>query len=241
MNKIFFYFIISAFVATFVFSCKKDKEAAPVIHEMGTVTDFEGNIYKTVKIGNQWWMAENLKTKKYCNGYQVRNGQDSVDWVQSSGAYCLYQNNPAAPGFLYNWFAVTDTSKLAPIGWHIPSDEEWKILERTLGMSSGDADNVGWRGVDEGGKLKIESLNGWSSYQNVWSTNESGFTALAGSCRLFNNTFGAPGLQATGFWWSSTECSSKNVWYRYLDYKNSNVFRSHSNKQYGFSVRCVKD
>src|SRR5258705_13298643 len=92
----------------FVSSCKKDKTTPAVVHETGTMTDVDGNIYKTVKIGNQWWMAENLKVKKFRNGFQIRNGQDSADWVKNTGAYCVYQNNSSSPGLLYNWFTVTD-------------------------------------------------------------------------------------------------------------------------------------
>jgi uncharacterized protein (TIGR02145 family) len=241
IKNIFPLAVIVSFIVLFYAGCKKDEENTPAVHETGTVTDIEGNVYPTIKIGDQWWMAENLGVKKYRDGTSIVDGQDSLNWVQGPGAYCLFENNTASPGLLYNWAAVTNTSNLAPAGWHIPSDEEWKTLERTLGMSSADADNVGWRGVDEGGKLKIASPNGWTLYDDVWSTNESGFTALAGSCRLFNATFGSPGLQSTGFWWSATERLADTGWYRYLDYKSSNIFRSHANKNYGFSVRCVKD
>ena len=241
IKNIFPLTVIVSFLVLFYAGCKKDEENTPVAHQTGMVTDIEGNVYLTIKIGDQWWMAENLRVKKYRDGTSIVDGQDSLDWVQGSGAYCFFENNHASPGLLYNWAAVANTSNLAPAGWHIPTDEEWKTLERTLGMSSADADNVGWRGVDEGSKLKIASPNGWTLYDDVWSTNESGFTALAGSCRLFNATFGSPGLQATGFWWSATERLADTGWYRYLDYKSANIFRSHANKNYGFSVRCVKD
>ena len=88
---------------------------------------------------------------------------------------------------------------------------------------------------------KIEAPKGWTKYSNIWGTNESGFTALAGSCRLFNGTFGDPGLFSTGFWWTAASYPGNQAWYRYLDYKNANVFRSHTQKNYGFSIRCVKD
>ncbi len=233
---------IAALLFLFSSGCKKEEANTPIVHETGTMTDIEGNIYKTVKIGNQWWMAENLKVKKYRNRFQINIGQDSIDWTQSSGAYCLYEKDASSPGLLYNWFTVNDTSNLAPAGWHIPTDDEWKALERFLGMSSNDADNVSWRGTHEAEKLKIELPDNWHAYGDVWSTNESGFSALAGSCRLDDSRWGTPGLFSTGFWWTATEKSNTNdAWYRYLDYKNANVFRSKCSKNYGFSIRCVKD
>ena len=225
-------------------ACNDKEDPAPV-SETGTVTDVEGNSYKTVKIGDQWWMAENLKVKTYRNGVIIPSITDSADWVQSlSGAYCIYNNGnnqSNEPGLLYNWNTVNNSSGLAPAGWHVPTDDDWKKLEQELGMNAAESDKSGWRGSNEGDKLKIESPQGWTQYHTVWATNESGFTALAGSCRLPNAKFGQPGLFSTGFWWSASETGGSEAWYRYLDYKNSNVFRSHDSKLYGFSVRCVKD
>ncbi|MEO8149686.1 MAG: fibrobacter succinogenes major paralogous domain-containing protein [Bacteroidia bacterium] len=220
--------------------CKEDSKTTPAL-ETGTVTDIDNNVYKTVKIGNQWWMAENLKVKKYRNGNLIPQSQASTDWVNITPAYCLYDNNAAAPGLLYNWYAVTDTNNLAPAGWHIPTDEEWKTLEMSLGMSQAEADKFSWRGINEGEKLKIEAPLGWTRYGDVWAKNESGFTALAGGCRLFNGVWADPGLFATGFWWAATEHNDNESYYRYLDYKNADVFRSHVSKNYGMSIRCVKD
>ena len=167
-------------------------------------------------------------------------------WANTKkGSYCKYfndDNNAAIYGLLYNWYAVADTGNIAPIGWHIPTDDEWKELEKHLGMSQTDADKVNWRGSDEGDKMKIHAPYGWTRYGSIWATNESGFTALAGSCRLFNGIWGDPGTFATGFWWSASQHTSNNqAWYRYLDYKKSNVFRYYGSKNYGMSVRCVKD
>jgi uncharacterized protein (TIGR02145 family) len=227
------------------FGCETADEPVPVI-ETGTVSDVEGNVYQTVKIGDQWWMAENLKVKKYRNGNIIPVITTSnPDWSNATaGAYCYYESNPDnidSYGLLYNWLTLNDTNKLAPEGWHIPTDEEWKTLEQHVGMSPSESDRAGWRGTNEGDKIKIKEHLGWSAYGNEWPTNESGFTALAGSCRLPSGVFGQPGLKSTGFWWSLSEIQGTDAWYRYLDYKNSNVFRSHDSKSYGFSVRCVKD
>lgn len=233
--------LLAGFVLLFTTACKKKEKTSPV-QETGSVTDVEGNVYKAIKIGNQWWMAENLKVKKYRNGNPIPQSQSDTQWKDTLSAYCLYDNNPVSPGLLYNWYSVHDTNNIAPAGWHVPSDDEWKVLEQYLGMSKSDADKMNWRGTHEGDKLKIAAPQGWTSYGAVWATNESGFTALAGGCRLFNSVWGDPGLFSTGFWWSSTEnTSNKQAWYRYLDYKNTNVFRFYGSKNYGFSIRCVKD
>ncbi len=236
--KLLFY---AFFCLNFFYGCKKEKSDFKEI-EKGTVIDADGNLYTTVKIGNQWWMAENLKVKTYADGSSIPKIQsDSAKWNNdTTGAYCVYDDNTNAPGLLYNWYAVNKSKNIAPVGWHIPSDDEWKELEKYIGMSVADADKTSWRGNNEAEKLKVASPNGWTKYASVWSTNETGFSALAGGCRLFNGVWGQPGLFATGFWWSSTT-KDNHVWYRYLDYKNSNVFRYYGSKTYGFSVRCVKD
>lgn len=222
-------------------SCEEDEKPVPVI-EIGTVTDIDGNIYKTVKIGNQWWMAENLEVTKFRDGSPVPYIQDPlVAWTNTQEAYCIYDNVQNAPGFLYKYNVIINPSQLAPQGWHIPTDMEWKQLETQLGMNNDQAAAAGWRGSNEGEKLKMAGNSGWAFYENVWATNESGFSAEAGSCVLFNGKSGNPGLQYNGFWWSVSEFSPSEAWYRHMDYKDRRVFRSHGLKDYGFSVRCVKD
>ena len=109
-------------------------------------------------------------------------------------------------------------------------------------MKESDAIKNGWRGTDEGDKMKSEGNSGWTNFSGVWGTNTSGFTALSGGCRLFNGVWGNPGLFATGFWWTKSESPDHTQsYYRYLDYKKSGVYRSLCDKKYGFSVRCVKD
>lgn len=226
----------------FVFSsCEEDEKPVPV-NETGTMTDVEGNIYKTVKIGNQWWMAENLKVTKYRDGSSIPFVLNPlVSWSGVNEAYCIYNNAQNTPGMLYKFNVLTNPSGLAPEGWHIPSDAEWKALEMQLGMEANQTDIAGWRGTDEGEKLKISGNTGWASYENVWATNESGFSAEAGSCVLFDGKSGNPGLQYNGFWWSLSDYSDTEAWYRHMDYKERGVYRSHTQKNYGFSVRCVKN
>ena len=208
--------------------------------ETSTMTDIDGNVYPTVKIGSQWWMAKNLKVTKYRNGSSIPNVTDNSEWAGlSTGAYCFYDNadsNITAHGLLYNWYAVDDSRNIAPDGWHVPSDDEWKELEMYLGMSRSDADNEGWRGTDEGSKLKAAS--GW--YNNGNGTNESGLKALPGGYRDYSDGT-VSGLGYSGLWWSSTENSAALAWRRALSYLRSDVYRKGTNKQYGISLRCVKD
>jgi uncharacterized protein (TIGR02145 family) len=207
-----------------------------------SVTDIDGNVYKIVKIGNQWWMAENLKVTHYRNGEAIPNVTDDTQWSNLiTGAWCNYNNddaNTTTYGRLYNWYAVNDSRIIAPSGWHVPTDEEWKELEMYLGMSQSEADNTGWRGTDEGAKMKESGTTHWNS-PNTGATNESGFTALPGGYRYYGGTFYSMCLYA-GFW-SSTGSGSDSAWYRYLNYSGSDVYRSSYDKQDGFSVRCIRD
>ena len=243
-----FVFILLSLLVT-ISSCKKKNEDAPTL-ETGSVTDIDGNSYKTVKIGNQWWMAEDLRTKRYNDSSYIASVAPppfDTSWQHyTTGALTNNINNLGIIiGRFYNFYAVTDHRGIAPKGWHIPSDIEWKTMEQTLGMSKQDADNTGWRGTHEGEKLKvIQGTNGgWTDFSSVWSTNESGFSALAGGCRMFDGSWGDPGQSATGFWWTSSLQNEQGfqACYRYLDYKNATVFRYYGPKTYGFSVRCIKD
>ncbi len=244
-NSKLLFCIVALLLLVFFDSCKKNNPEPETVIETDSITDIDGNVYKTVKIGNQWWMAENLRVTRYRNGYFIPETKDSAGWIQkTTGAYCLYENNPATDkslGLLYNYYAVTDTGNIAPKGWHIPTDAEWKQLETHLGMSQTECDKSGWRGANEADKLKVKSPQGWTQFENVWSTNESGFTALAASCRLQNAEFGQPGLFSTGFWWTATSSNGDDAYYRYLDYKNSTIYRSQAPLVYGMSIRCVKD
>jgi uncharacterized protein (TIGR02145 family) len=211
--------------------------------DCGTVTDIDGNIYQTVKIGDQEWMLENLKVTHYRNGDPIPNVSDSGTWDNlSTGAYCDYNNdvnNVAAYGRLYNWYAVDDSRNLAPEGWHVPTDEEWKQLEMYLGLSQAEADAIGFRGTDEGGKLKESGTFYWQT-PNTGATNESDFTAMPGGCRGENAIHWGIGDYAL-FWTSTEHTISSLGWRRYLKYNESRIFRSNFGKQSGLSVRCVKD
>lgn len=234
-----FLFFASLFIASQISSCKKEEVSTNTI-QYDSITDVEGNIYKTVKIGDQWWMAENLRVRKFRNGIELRKTQDEQSWKNKIAAYCKYEDTETNTGLLYNYFTIIDTSNIAPKGWHVPTDADWKKLEQYLGMSESQTDSISWRGSTEGDKLKALGYSGWAKHKDVWPTNETGFNALAGSCRLPDGRFGYPGLFYTGFWWTSTT-SGDSVLYRHLDHKNKNIFRYKASKNYGMSIRCVKD
>ncbi len=216
-------------------------------YETGTVTDIDGNIYGTIEIGNQWWMAENLKVIHYRNGDAIPNVTDDSDWGNlDTGAYCNYQNNESnveTYGRLYNWHAVGDSRNIAPDGWHVPTDAEWKELEMYLGMSQAEADvEDDWRGTDEGGKLKEAGTRHWYS-PNTGATNETGFSALPGGDRTGITGVYSNMVVSAGFW-SSTVAYVSNGRCRVLSNDNSQVYRSgtiNCYKRHGYSVRCVKD
>ena len=186
------------------------------VHETGTVTDTDGNVYQTVKIGSQWWMAENLRVTHYRNGDAIPNVTDNTEWSNlTTGAYCNYDNyanNADTFGSLYNWYAVSDSRNIAPEGWHVPSDDDWKTLEMYLGMSQSEADGIEWRGTDEGSKLK--STSGWYSDGN--GTDDYGFSAPPGGIRFYDGHYGKVGYEAR--FWSSTESDSYGTWNRALSY-----------------------
>ena len=207
-----------------------------------TVTDIDGNVYETVQIGGQLWMAENLKVTHYQNS-------DEIPYIYNDpqyGAYINYNNNDdnvAVYGRLYNWFAVNDERGLCPDNWHVPSDDEFKSLEMYLGMSESEANGEGLRGTDEGGKLKEEGNEHWNS-PNTGATNETGFTALPGGNRryeTYTNQEIFSGLNRYGFFWSSSEVYTVNAWYRVFSFDYSESNRYHLSKTNAFSIRCVED
>ena len=200
----------------------------------GTVTDIEGNIYNTINIGAQTWMAENLRTTKYRNGDAIAEVTGNTDWKNlSSAAYCNYENTSDAikietMGRLYNWFAVSNNRNLAPEGWHVATDADWIELRTFLGGET-----------IAGGKLKETGSTHWIS-PNTGATNSSGFTALPSGRREYDNgTFINNGYD--GFWWTSSAYNPDYSWYYDLHYTFASINRANFHKQYGFSVRCVKD
>ncbi len=199
------------------------------------VTDIDGNIYHTVTIDTQVWLIENLNTTRYRNGKSIENATDSSRWCEiRAGAYCdnkMDPGNSVIYGKLYNFYAIQDSSNIAPLGWHVASNAEWSKLY--LGLSN------------SGGLLKETGTTHWNE-PNVGATNEFGFTALPGGARSSKGEFNPVGT--IGVWWTSTRIY-KNIPNPYdmaacftidNDYGNLNYYETASFGN-GFSIRCVRD
>jgi uncharacterized protein (TIGR02145 family) len=213
-----------------------------------TMTDIDGNVYETVQIGEQTWMAENLKVTHYRNGNAIPKVTDSTAWANlSSSGFCNYDNNDANAdiyGSLYNGYAVNDNRNIAPPGWHIPSDDEWKELEMAQGMSQTDADAENWRGTNEGSKL-AGNADLWTtgSLENDAEFGNSGFNALPSGYRHYDpgNSSGYFRLGDYAYFRNATEVDNNFTGYRLLHNGLSSIQRSFLNPNYGFSIRCVKN
>ncbi len=206
----------------FIFSCGSNKTG-----KTGKVNDIDGNVYSTVVVGSQTWMAENLKTTKYNDGTQIPEVTDDSIWSKlNTAAMCWYKNDAQAGkatyGAEYNWYTVS-TGKLCPAGWHVPSDKEWRQLTNYLG-----GDNVA------GNEMK--AISGWNKGGN--GSNTSGFTGIPAGYRSYKGPFNSLGL--SGYWWSSS-LSSDNAWYTVLFSKDATAFKYYGYKGSGYAVRCVMD
>jgi uncharacterized protein (TIGR02145 family) len=213
----------------------------------GVVSDYEGNNYKTIVIGQQEWMAENLKSTRFSNGDLIGNVEDGNLWAsQNSPAYCYYNNNQVSYscpyGILYNWLAVSDSRNVCPTGWHVSTDLDWKDLETTLGMTSVELNiENGGRGSNEniGGKLKSLAL--WNA-PNSGATNEVGFSAVPSGNRYgeTNAIFSAFGTGS--YFWTSTPVGNGFYYFRHLNSYDNKINRANDAfGNEGFALRCVKN
>jgi uncharacterized protein (TIGR02145 family) len=193
------------------------------------ITDIDGNVYQTVRIGTQVWMKENLKVSKYRNGNSIPTGLTDLSWFNTtSGAYAIYNNDAAnnpTYGKLYNWYAVTDLRGMCPTGWHVPTDAEWTTLINFLGGST-----------VAGGKMKV--ISSLWKVPNNGATNESGFTAIPGG---FKDVGSYGDIDDVGRWWSSMQLSTTDAWFRRLSNATGSSYKESYRKTFGISVRCLKD
>lgn len=238
--------MVIALSILFSYSCNKDENGGTV---PATVTDIDSNIYNTVTIGTQVWMVENLKTTKYRDGTSIPKVNNDFTWKNlTTGAYCDYDYdtiNSVINGRLYNWYAVNDIRNIAPTGWHVPTDSEWKILEDYL-----IAKGYNYDGTTTENKIakSLASATQWEpststgavgnndylTYQNL-----SGFTAYPGGYRGYRGTFKNIGNNT--YLWSTTEVSSIYALHRQIDFDDSDLLRNFNYKDYGLSVRCLMD
>jgi len=240
---------LNLFLAVFLFFfCDKN----PIDHNdnliFGTMTDIDGNVYKTVKIGNQEWMAENLRVTRYNDGTPILYALDSTSWASdTTGAYCYYENMANTDsikkfGAFYNWYAV-NTKKLAPSGWHVPDTTDWNVLENYL-ITNG----YNWDGTTTGNKIAksmaantdwLASIYTGAIGNDLTKNNKSGFSALPGGERYDGGNFYSMG--DIGLFWIDTEWDTLYAWYVYLFSDGKAPMKGYNHKSCGFSVRLVRD
>lgn len=206
------------------------------------VVDIDGNSYNTIKINGVEWMKKNLNVTKYKNGDLIPEVTDPAIWnTITTGAWCYYENDTAngpVYGKLYNWYAVNDPRGLAPAGWHIPTDVEWTSLTTFLGGENG-----------AGQKLKEVGTTNWATSEDVYGTDQAGFSALPSGHGYLNYTY-VPASTPTlaelfkdktkvAYWWSAT-ANGTVVWSRNVTFNSNSVTRSAVTKRSGLAVRCVK-
>jgi len=224
------YAILLVIMLIFCVSCGDDPTSSDSNGEE-TIRDIDGNTYKIVKIGDQWWMTENLKVTHYRNGDPISNVTVDSLWVNlQNGAYCDHLNNAdntAMYGRLYNWYTVNDHRIIAPEGWRVPSNADWQEL----------IDHLGGQAV-AGGKMKQSGTEQWNN-PNHGATNESGFTAIPVGIRSNSGYFIELGINS--YFWSKTE-SNLYIGYRlHLSYGHAQAQLGGADKQLGYSLRCIKN
>jgi uncharacterized protein (TIGR02145 family) len=196
----------------------------------------QSGIYKSVKIGDQIWMQENLNVSKFRNDDPIPEAKTDEEWLKANQngqpAWCYYSINSKNYGKLYNWYAVNDPRGLAPEGWHIPSYDDWSKLVNDLGENAGSKlkSTTGWKIREEDNSNSTKSGN---------RNNSSGFAATPGGSRLYDGTFNYAGNY--GYWWSSTKNSSLSSWNFFLSYEEDDSILDSSDFDWGFSVRCIQD
>lgn len=194
-----------------------------------TVDDIDGNTYDVIRIGNQVWMKQNLKTTNFNDGSTIGWAANASAWATlTTDAYCWYQDNISYKntyGALYNWYAVSN-GRLCPSDWRVATDDDWNILSTFAGGPT-----------VAGAKLKETGTSHWAS-PNTGATNDYLFTALPGGCRSDAGAW--QNLTTHGYWWTSTELSPDS-WYRDIQNSSENMVRAIRDKNYGMSVRCIKE
>ncbi len=193
------------------------------------VKDHDGNIYKTIKIGNQEWLAENLNVSCFRNGEIINEAKSPEDWImtgkEGKPAWCIPKDmdNGSNNGKFYNWYAVNDPRGLAPEGWHVASDADWKELTDFLGGEISAAFGIRTTGLSGSGSDNIET----------------GFSGIPAGAFAPDGTFYGVGSYA--YWWTSTEFTGSEAWIRLLSYVQCSINSKVYKKNSGLSVRCVRD
>jgi uncharacterized protein (TIGR02145 family) len=245
-------FLMLAFMVVLA-GCKKDDE--PVF---GKVTDIDGNEYVTVKIGDQRWMAENLKTTRYRDGSNIEfPGEDIAAWQNNkTGAYSWYNNDPTQAdtyGPLYNWYAVNNSKGVCPAGWRVSTTRDWqKVVNHLMAKFNVKADSEEGNAVGDfmkscrmvnsplGGECATSVPPRWDNHSVYHGTDDVSFSAFPGGDRLDDGRYRSQGMY--GFWWTKSDADQEFFGrYYYINFDRDRVFNALKHKNYGLSVRCVRD
>jgi uncharacterized protein (TIGR02145 family) len=203
-------------------SCKKDKKTI-------LITDKDGNVYTSVTIGTQIWMAENLKTTKFNNGDLIPTSTSDISAKSAPEYQWAYKDtlrNADIYGRLYTWYAAIDSRNLCPTGWHVPSLEEWETLKSYLGGDS-----------TSGGKLKQTGTTYWQA-PNTGATNSTGFTALPGGYRSQQGVYS--NINVSGWWWTTSD-DAPLAWGQTIHFDSHSLVNWGFYKSAGVSIRCLRD
>jgi len=251
-NKILLIFTIVFFILYLLSSCKKEEKTSPESPVQNTGTpcnglsslEYGGQTYHTIQVAGQCWMRENLNIGTYMLSGDTLKNNDTIE------KYCYNDNvaNCDKYGGMYNWpelmkYNDSVPQGICPAGWHIPSDQDWIILEAQLDslytINDTMWNNTGWRGSNVGGKMKMSGLADWYK-PNIGAENSTGFTAVPGGIRYHDNLV-FDKIKAANYLWSSTKIGESNAWFRLLSYAHEDVNRSNTHFENAFSVRCLKD
>ncbi len=216
------------------YSANKAKWVELVPREYEEVTDIDNNVYKTVTIGTQTWMAENLQVTRYNDGTPISLVTIGTFWQDAANAgtpaYTTYENTASQYGALYNWYVTDSVSNgdknVCPVGWHVATHVEWNQMTNFLG------------GLSAGGKIKMAGFSHWKP-PNAEASNESGFSAVPGGVRAASGNFSVIGGQ--GYYWTSTAANTDEAWLVLLHSSNGSVSYVDIDKGIGSSIRCLQD
>lgn len=255
-SKIRLLLLNCTFLLSLFFSCKPENEEShgsifnPKL-TYGTLSDIDGNTYRTIKIGTQTWMAENLRVTRYSNGDVIP--YITNDFYSKSGALCTYNNTTNTDtitkfGRLYNWYTVTDSRKISPNGWHVPTSAEWNVLKEYLRTFYGIGDdytisnNLVYKSLASTVYWEIDSNHNGGVGDNLSTNNESGFSALpSGYFTVSSGTNNFAEIGKSCWWWSATEYDQIDAANFSLSFNNKVIEYDSLNKIFGYSVRLIKD
>jgi len=214
------------------------------------ISDVDGNIYNTVKIGTQCWMKENLRTTKFRGGTAISLVSDNFLWNSiTSSARCLNNNNLVNEefyGYLYNWYAASQND-ICPEGWRVPLDSDWDILRNFVDPNAAGNNNIAGNLLKSCRQINspLSSLCStsehprWNAHTVQYGTDDFGFSALPGGHRISNGSFSSVG--SNGYFWTGNQTSETEAWFRGIGFGNSIFHRNIASKQNGYSLRCIKE